>query len=494
LVETHTLREISFFAEGGQAITFRALDAENRNVLIKCLKEPSNECRYCPLSDLHLYIREARVSELVKIPGIPRVLKVGRLSDGTVFLIREEIRGHSLLELIDQHGKLPSNQVIKVLKDVAGILAQVHDWRGHRIFHSDIKPSNIILGEDGTTTLIDFGAARTVEVGNTFMQSVTRHGTPGYTPLEQLVGGAVPSSDLYSLGVTAIEALLGYIPEALTESLIDKQSYSLPDDLIAPQGLKIILEKMVRPLKHQRYNDATELLKDIANLESGSCPSKSTTYSEPLARDRAKLLRTLTALWSSGEKAWLGYAETLFLTPCINTFRRPLPPSRRNLMQDFGERICDAFYNPEGGERTLDTDTFVDLLTMILTNSDYFYDKPRLFGKGVRTGRTFAYFWHLYVRGMEEQAAATSSFGHFGWYSDPKSVKSPIQELAELVSLMATRLNSENTASFKTALQKHPQEIFYDRRVSLILLCAILRGERTDCFPSTQKKVARPRA
>jgi len=429
-----------------------------------------------------MYIREARVTDIAKIPGIPKVLEVGRLTGGTVFTVREEIKGFSVLELLNQRGKLSAPEVMALLKSVALILNQLHEWRGHRIFHSDIKPGNIILGDDGTTTLIDFGAARTVEMGSTYRQSQSIHGTPDYMPIEQLAGGADPSSDLYSLGVTAIEALLGYIPPSLKESQIDRRPYHLPDDSETPVALMAILEKMVHPLKGERYRSAETLLNDLSVMERINSPSTTSLRPHSFQQERIKILNTLTELWGSGGKSWLQILVTLGLIPCQNTFGPKFPFSRRGtelkLMKEFGERICDAFLNPSGGPRLLETDTFLSLLTIIIKNSDFFYQTPRLFSRNNRNRSPYAFFWHLYLRGMSEQNAALSTFGSFGWYSDPKAIKSPIQELVELTSLMATRLDSKSASSFEDALRRHPKDIFYDRRASLMLLCAILRGEQ----------------
>ncbi|AFY50322.1 serine/threonine protein kinase [Nostoc sp. PCC 7524] len=144
-------------------------------------------------------------------------------ADEQFYLVQEWIEGDTLTKKVQQQGLLSADVVQELLVNLLPILEYVHS---KQIIHRDIKPDNIILRYgDGKPVLIDFGAVResmgTVvnSQGNTTSSIVI--GTPGYMPSEQAAGRAVYSSDLYSLGLTAIYLLTGMQPQQLD---IDSQT------------------------------------------------------------------------------------------------------------------------------------------------------------------------------------------------------------------------------------------------------------------------------
>ncbi len=137
--------------------------------------------------------------------------------DGQFYLVQEWIEGETLTHRVQNSGKLSESSVREILVSLLRVLEFVH---GQRIVHRDIKPDNIILkNSDGIPVLIDFGAVK--EAMGTVMNSSgngTRSiviGTPGFMPSEQAAGRPVYSSDLYSLGLTAIFLLTEKWPQEL---------------------------------------------------------------------------------------------------------------------------------------------------------------------------------------------------------------------------------------------------------------------------------------
>ncbi len=133
------------------------------------------------------------------------------------------------------------------------ILDFIHD---KRVIHRDIKPSNLIINSENNVYLVDFGAvqSRGAVTGVTF----TVVGTSGYAPLEQFWGRAVPSSDLYALGMTLIHLLTGIVPIELPhrDSKIQfRQLVTIDDDLID------WLETMTDMAVEKRFKSAREALK-----------------------------------------------------------------------------------------------------------------------------------------------------------------------------------------------------------------------------------------
>jgi serine/threonine protein kinase len=170
--------------------------------------------------DIKLIEREAQILEVLHHPRIPQYRDYFALDEadgpggrGHWFaLVTTYIPGQSLQQQLAKGHSFAIAEVTAILEAVLEILAMLHDRRPP-LLHRDIKPSNLVRGDDGAIYLIDFGAVqvRPRDLGATF----TVAGTYGYTPIEQFGGQAVPASDLYALGMTAVHLLTGQSPAAL---------------------------------------------------------------------------------------------------------------------------------------------------------------------------------------------------------------------------------------------------------------------------------------
>ncbi|MBW4577893.1 MAG: WG repeat-containing protein [Aphanothece sp. CMT-3BRIN-NPC111] len=175
------------------------------------------------------------------------------------YLIQELIKGHDLSKELIPSKQLSEAYVIKLLQDILQILASVHQ---HNVIHRDIKPSNIMRRQqDGKLVLIDFGAVK--EVINTagLTSRTIAVGTPGYMPSEQALGKPKPSSDIYAVGMVAIQALTGIMPHLLPEDNLGEVVWR--DRISVSDKLAEILTKMVRYQFSQRYQSASEVLEEL---------------------------------------------------------------------------------------------------------------------------------------------------------------------------------------------------------------------------------------
>jgi eukaryotic-like serine/threonine-protein kinase len=187
--------------------------------------------------------------------------------DEQFYLVQEFVDGHDLSEEINPNRRWSEEQVIAFLKDVLIILKFVHE---QNVIHRDIKPSNLIRRRrDGKIFLIDFGVVKEIQLptaAKTNSYPTISVGTPGYVPNEQLGGKPRFSSDIYALGITAIQALTRLYPEQITENtqtgeILWRHQAQVSDRLAA------ILDKMVRSHFRDRYQFVDRVLDDLQNLQ-----------------------------------------------------------------------------------------------------------------------------------------------------------------------------------------------------------------------------------
>lgn len=188
------------------------------------------------------------------------------------YLVQELVEGYPLSAVLASGQKLPEIEVIDILLGVLGILSFIHRCQ---VIHRDIKPSNLMRRyKDGKIVLIDFGAVKQVHT-NSFAASgritVTRViGTPGYMPNEQAKGKPRYCSDIYALGMTAIEALTGIPPSQLPENNRGEVIWQ-EQTQVSPE-LAAIIDKMVRPQLSDRYQSADAVLQDLQKLPITNSP------------------------------------------------------------------------------------------------------------------------------------------------------------------------------------------------------------------------------
>jgi serine/threonine-protein kinase len=176
--------------------------------------------------------------------------------------VQEWVEGFTLTQKHEQQGNFSSEQIQELLIGLLPVLAFIHE---RRIIHRDIKPDNIILrNSDGKPVLIDFGIIK--EAMGTVVNPDGRSaysialGTPGYMSSEQAAGRPVYSSDLYSLGLTAIFLLTGKTPQYLES---DPRTGEILWRKDAPQvsaQLANVLDKSIHFHPRDRFTSAEEML------------------------------------------------------------------------------------------------------------------------------------------------------------------------------------------------------------------------------------------
>ncbi len=236
--------------------------------VVKKLQPQSNE-DFVLDTARRLFGSEAKVLyKLSDHQQIPRLLAHLEVNE-EFYLVQEFIEGKDL----SQSEIVPGNrwsepEVIAFLQEVLEILAFVHQ---NNVIHRDIKPSNLIRrSSDGKIVLIDFGAVKEISnmtltegQGNLLTVAI---GTPGYMASEQQRGDPRFNSDIYALGVTAIQAITGFHPDQLPR---DRETGEIDWRDRAPncsKNLAAFLDRMVRNDFRERYQNANEALEELHKL------------------------------------------------------------------------------------------------------------------------------------------------------------------------------------------------------------------------------------
>ncbi len=192
---------------GGMSSVYRAYDRLlDRTVALKILHEQyGRDDEY-----VERFRREARAVAQLTHPNIVTVIDRGE-DAGRQYIVFEYIEGENLKETVTRSGPLPAHRAVELALQTARALAFAHE-RG--LIHRDVKPQNVLLGEDGLAKVTDFGIARALDVEGV-TQPGTVLGTSDYIAPEQARGQRVDAhTDVYSLGVVLYELLTGDVPFA----------------------------------------------------------------------------------------------------------------------------------------------------------------------------------------------------------------------------------------------------------------------------------------
>ena len=198
---------VGSLGEGSQGQTFDGVDKrEGRPVAIKRFDVRAAKT----WKDAELAEREARVLQSLSHPKLPRYMDYFE-EDGSLYLVMEKIEGESLAAMRKRGVVLAEADVVRLLRDASEVLDYLHR-RAPPVIHRDLKPGNVLRRPDGSFAFVDFGAVRDKlrpDGGSTVV------GTFGFMAPEQFQGRALPASDVYAIGATALSMLTGRQPEEL---------------------------------------------------------------------------------------------------------------------------------------------------------------------------------------------------------------------------------------------------------------------------------------
>ena len=251
---------------GAMGVTYKAFDVDLRcPVTLKVISE-----KYLGDESAWLrFLREARAAASVRHPNVASVFHLGRTGQN-YFYAMEFVEGETLESLIRRSIRLEAKLALEIVTQVAAGLVAVHK---QQLVHRDIKPSNVMVsledGGDVTAKIIDLGLAKAVsqplsEAAISMPGAFA--GTPEFASPEQFAGVGVDiRSDLYSLGVTLWEMLIGQAPfrGSSVEVMYQHQHAPLPVEQLKdiPQPLVVLLEVLLAKDPVRRFQNPAELLK-----------------------------------------------------------------------------------------------------------------------------------------------------------------------------------------------------------------------------------------
>ena len=270
-------RIVALLGRGGMADVYRAMDERlGREVALKAL--PPEFAR--DADRVERFEREVRAAARLNHPNIVTVYEFGR-GEGLHFYTMALMTGGDLKARIRNH---PDGMPPSEARTVAGAMARALDYAHQRGFvHRDVKPENILFGEEGTAQLTDFGIARVMASGKRMTATGMSIGSPHYMSPEHARSLEVDGrSDLYSLGVVFYEMLTGRVPFegadtlAVAYSHVNDPAPELPRELAEWQG---VLDRLLAKSPKHRYGSARELAE---LLESDGIPRTGVREAAPV--------------------------------------------------------------------------------------------------------------------------------------------------------------------------------------------------------------------
>ena len=308
---------------GGMGAVYLAVRADNtfqKRVVIKIVKRGMDTDFI-----LRRFRRERQILATLSHPNIAALLDGGSTDDGLPYYVMEYVEGLPINYFCDER-KLALVERLKLVQQICAAIAYAHD---KQIVHRDIKPGNILVTNDGTVKLLDFGIAKLLSAhlaADTVSETATavRLMTPEYASPEQVRGLPVtPASDVYSLGMLLYELLMGrrpyrlqsYAPHEIARVICEAEP-PRPSEVISTAGkihyaaerattpemlrsdltgnLDNIILKTLRKDAQYRYATAAELSTDITRHLAGEQISAPYLFT-PLALTPELMTETLTA-------------------------------------------------------------------------------------------------------------------------------------------------------------------------------------------------------
>ena len=278
---------------GGMASVYRARDEVlDRQVAVKLL----HPHLATDTAFLDRFRREARAAAALSHPNVVGVHDWGETDDGA-YLVLQLVEGPTLRQLLRQRGQLTAEEAAGIMIPAARGLGAAHDAG---LIHRDVKPENLLLGQDGTVRVTDFGLARAVASSTSTFGADVLVGSPHYLSPEAVSGERLdPRADVYALGVVLFECLTGHPPhngESAFATAVQHTSHAVPAPSTVVDGIEPGVDDVVRWAtaidRGTRYPTGSDFARALSNAVPSPTPSIGLAAEVAPARPRSAEARS----------------------------------------------------------------------------------------------------------------------------------------------------------------------------------------------------------
>jgi serine/threonine-protein kinase PpkA len=340
-------RLLRVLGSGGMATVYLShQDSVDREVALKLMsRHLLTDPRFA-----ERFLREARIAAKLQHRHIVSIFDVG-LADEQPFIAMEYLSGG---QVMPREGEpLSEDAALRCISEIALALDYAH---GKGFIHRDVKPDNILLREDGSSVLSDFGIARTVDSATMMTKTGSIVGTPFYMSPEQLRGKEVDGrADLYSLGVVFFQLLTGKVPYTASDSLaigIMHMTAPLPRLPAHLQHLQPLLDRMLQKEANDRLQSGRELHAAVVKLiqqqarlldmrgNERTAPQPAIETSRPSESLKTKRIEPVMGEAGKSTPQFSDRIEPSFgIKPVVEKPKREIPNVKRVAAKDANEPV-----------------------------------------------------------------------------------------------------------------------------------------------------------
>jgi serine/threonine-protein kinase len=290
-------RVTDIVSKSGMATIYKANDLQTNGIV--ALKVPFMQFESDP-GFFSRFQREQAIGKALNHPYILRLIDTGEMQKSRPYMVMEYLEGQTLGHLMQSVRPMPQPDALKIVSRICEALHYMHE---HEVVHRDLKPDNIMICNDGTIRIMDFGIAKFEGARRlTYGGFTPAMGTPDYMAPEQVKGKrGDPRTDVYSLGAILYELVTGTVPFEGANPFIIMNSRLSGDPIaprkrnaeISPQVEEIILHAMSRN-PQDRYPSAMAMKAELDNPSAVQVTGRADRLVTPsLASSRWRKIRLI---------------------------------------------------------------------------------------------------------------------------------------------------------------------------------------------------------
>ncbi|MCK4646361.1 MAG: protein kinase [Candidatus Aminicenantes bacterium] len=246
--------------------------------------------------ELFKLLKEPRLQAALNHPNIVRMLSAEK-ENKIFFMVMEYIKGKTLEKILEKIKILDIEKAIDYITQISYGVDHAHK---NKIIHRDLRPSNILISEDGTAKITDFGTSAWL---NNVPYASTRIGSPPYMAPEQFMGKASFNSDIYSIGCMFYELIIGNPPildpdpfKIMEKAQDGKIKPPRVENSKIPKEINEIIMKCLAARPEERYQKASEIIRHLSTFKGKD--SKKSEIDDIMGRIKARERTATNLCWN----------------------------------------------------------------------------------------------------------------------------------------------------------------------------------------------------